>query len=399
MAKVPAKLGIIFKPDLYDAWRHLGQRRLYTPAEGTTQKSNVLSLGLTGNLTSGGPIGIYWNHDSAILVMDGKAVQARNDLTPVLYTNVDQLAAGNLRLLRRIAEEVGFMELYRYVLLGVLALSDDRLRRVLTETKKNAPGSAKLSVSVMGKISRNTFLPGLDELDKRNFGERIIQRTRFNTANELGTVLRREGPAFFESKLAKSTPDGVKVLFWKADIDKNGVLVGLTADPNPIPGGNELTMGEFRAGLQRYKALAAAGQPLFQETLVDWITQEAKGFFVEEEWVVNPMPDPSRKERVRALGYSVFLNIPPNSVVYCVDRDPTAMRNLPKTFPASYMGLWLVGIPNDMDQFEVIEANVGESIREYLSGDAGLDYVYAIARKHNATVLPPNDYWTVHQDK
>lgn len=402
------KLMILFRPDRYDAWRYLAQRMLYTPAEARAA-SEVLAIGLSGDLSIENVLGDYWAHDeTGILVMDRREVLRRNDVTPVQYPNLDMIVSGNLRVLRRVTEGAAPKQLFAYPMMVILALADPDLKRLLLTSGKDKPENSK--VRVFTRLFAKLQIDSLTVPDAAGgfptaLSAAVIRGGRFDNVAQMKRELDRITFDLIRRRI--DSDSAVKpakgVLYWAATYDADGRLIGpfLRMDWKKVEGGRALTMGQFRKALARAfddrDPEVRAVKDLALAQIGDDILREMGGFTGEREWIVNPTYDPRRPERTREKGYAAVLHIPPKSVLYLVDRD--LRRENAKIVPVSFAGLWTVSVPDDLESFPRYEEYASNLIAGYEAGNLSLDQLYERAAYEGLSILGPNIYWTTRRER
>ena len=125
--------------------------------------------------------------------------------------------------------------------------------------------------------------------------------------------------------------------------------------------------------------------------LREMLAEEGDVFSGEIEWLANPTPDR------RTGGLSVFLNVPPGSILYLIGRSIFDVEE--KIVPMSLRGMWVVGVPSDNTDFESYNQAMLDAMYDYANGIIGIkklrSTVAKIEKKYKLTVLEPNPYWLV----
>lgn len=386
---VPDHLAIIFDPENYDSWRHLANGYLYLPS-GAKTGTGVQAIGLTGNLGLSGPIGNFWSGQNAILVMPGKDVKRLNKLAAVRYANVDALVADNFRAFRRIRDAAHVDYIAEYVAEVLVASASPELRaRIYDQTRADA-NSLRVGVEAIWLIASQSGRQ-IVEVSREIYGRFIQRAGRFFTFNEMLVSLNRfvpEGAQMLVDMLPPKKPTAA-AFYWafapmKTKIPLNKIEMSL----DKKEGYSTVTVGQLRAAAASMTNRVPA---YFGKALRDTIEEEGSGFSFEIEWLANPTYDPATR------GYSVFMRVPPGSILYTIGRDPK--RDLLQAVPLSVRGIWVINIPDEMDKFEFRDQRVRDIIHDYNEGDIELDGLYAAMRKLRVDVLAPNIYWTTRIEK
>ena len=391
---IPERLAIVFPIDSYDAWNHLANGYLYLPSTATTA-TGVMAIGLTGNLTTNGPLGMFWEDEKAILVMPGKEVQRLNRLAPIQYANVDALIADNFRAMRRIVDQPFVSFIATYVADALLRASSPALAAAVRDPLYT--GKAELTVGIEF-IERAA---SMSARQPRNFYKAlydafVAEAGNYYTFNQLMDRLNRFAPRGAEILISMlpAMDDAETVVYWGTK--PFGKTIEFLIEMSAIRGNvsakvaNTIKMGDLKRGAA---ALRSGVSPELRKILYETLTEEGMGFSGEVEWLANPTPDR------RTGGLSVFMNVPPNSILYLIGRNTTDANVESKVIPLSLRGMWVIGIPPDSMYFDGGNPKVLDALYDYENGITNIKKLRAemkkLEKKYSFDVLEPNPYWIV----
>lgn len=358
---LPEHLAIVFPIDKYDAWAYLSQGHLYLPSTATT-KTGVKAIGLTGNLKNTGPLGNFWEDLSGLLVMPGRGVQRLNSLSPIYYDNVDALVSDNFRALRRIVNQPYVSYVSTYVSEALLRVAAPKVAAA-SDTKNVM---LELGDAFIQKMSKMTGREA-KYFYKTLYDAFTATAAPFNTFTELTAQLNRFAPRGAEMLIS--------MLPQKADTD---VVV------------STIKLGELKSAAVELRTRVPAEAT---KRLRELLAEEGDVFSGEIEWLANPTPDR------RTGGLSVFLNVPPNSILYLIGRSIFDVEE--KIVPMSLRGMWVVGVPSDNADFESYNQAMLDALYDYENGITDITKLRAVVakieKKYKLTVLEPNPYWLVRR--
>lgn len=387
---VPPILAITFRPDEHDSWGYLAQRMMYLPP-GVEKAGGVAAIGLTGNLGPTGPLGIYAESDSAILVMNGPEVARRNKLTEVAYSNLDLAVADNFRVLRRVRERKTIPYMFVAPIAVAAMLGNRDFAAYMLDKRRYSLDKSEGGFADYVAIAMNTSSGRQEELYYQTF----TMMNKVNSFDAFVAAMNRFAPLVVGAILdkLKDKPDNTTLFYWgePEKLKSQRLLIKFQRGPG---GGMKyvLTLGELRRGYQ--EMLAGRGADAMRGALTNDLAQSLGRFEEEVEWIANPTPDP------RARGYSVTLNIPPNSVLFTVDRSFAKDRNHIAHVTAH--GLWVVNISSQIDEWLANNGqrivNVLAYITEFLQGMSSVDYVHKMVNNLEADIYFPSEYWTIARE-